>query len=51
MWINSCTIPPMCAKADLDKMQGHTAEKPVQNMVMVVPAAAGPVVNVGETEV
>lgn len=30
----------MCAKADLDKMQGHAAEKPVQNMVMVVSVTA-----------
>lgn len=30
----------MCAKTDLDKMQGHAAEKPVQNMVMVVSVTA-----------
>lgn len=41
----------MRVKTDLDKMQGHTAEKPVQEALMVVPAAAGPVVNAGETEV
>ena len=41
----------MCAKTDLDKMQGHAAEKPVQNVVTVVPAAADPAVNVRETEV